>query len=106
MLADSFGVSAGHNGGPPLAGVLGLASRGASGSGTLVLVLGGLAVTGLWLLRLYTHPWGPCWWCGGSGRNGGSKARSWGRCWRCKGRGERLRPAARVLYKALGREAK
>lgn len=65
-------------------------------------------VTAAWRLRfIYTHPWGPHWRCGGTGKNGGSDGKRWGRCRsrRCKG-GEVLRPSARLLYAMLSREAK
>jgi hypothetical protein len=107
VLAASLNVYAGHGGGLPLAGVLGLAGHHASGNGTLFLVGAVLVLIGWWLRHVYVHPWGPHWLCKGTGRNGGSSRKSWGRCRskRCRN-GEVLRPSARLMYGLMGREAK
>lgn len=60
----------------------------------IVVLAGGW---GLYLLRCWTHPFGPCRSCKGRrGRKAGSTRRSWGRCRACGGSGERLRWGARL----------
>lgn len=59
-----------------------------------------------WLLRLYRHPWGPCWLCRGARRNPGSDESQWGRCRACGGSGEMVRPGARLVRPGLARRTR
>jgi hypothetical protein len=54
-----------------------------------------------WLFLLWWHPFGPCWRCGGTGKNLWSNSKRHGLCKRCKGSGRRLRVGARLFHKSL-----
>jgi hypothetical protein len=56
---------------------------------------------GAWCVSLYAWPFGPCRWCGGTGRNRGSNARRFGSCRRCDGRGRVQRLGSRTLHRAV-----
>ncbi len=73
----------------------------------LILTIAAAALAAARARYVWTHPHGPHWRCGGTGKNRGSTSRAWGHCpsARCS-RGEVLRPSARLLYSVMGREAK
>lgn len=72
-------------------------------TGVVLIVLG----FGAWrLLLLWWHPWGPCWWCKGTGNNWGSNSKRHGDCWFCKGRRRRLRRGAKTVAKLTTRRSK
>ena len=63
------------------------------GAAVAVAVLAGLYVA--WRVSLRLHPYRPCWWCKGSGKNWWSNKRRWGTCWFCHGRPQYRRGAQR-----------
>lgn len=65
----------------------------------LTLTAVALILGGLYWLSVRLWPFGPCWKCGGSGRNGGSNRRRFGNCRRCKGSGRRMRFGTRLFFR-------
>lgn len=62
-------------------------------AGVAVVLLGG----GGWLFSLWRHPYAPCRWCNGSGRNPGSRRTRFGTCTHCGGTSRRVRTGARMM---------
>jgi hypothetical protein len=80
------------------------AVSGAASASSWGLILGGAAVWAGWEgWHAWRHPYGPCGWCNGTGKNKGSTRRRYGVCKRCKGTGRRLRTGARLFHKGLDR---
>jgi hypothetical protein len=70
----------------------------------VIATVGG--ITGVrWLWHLRKHPFGRCWWCGGTGQNRGSIRKRYGRCKHCS-RGERVRVGAGLVRPDLRKGAR
>jgi len=66
-------------------------------AGPFTVILWGVIGFAVWVASLYLWPFAPCWKCGGSGRNPGSK-KVYGQCRRCTGTGRRIRLGARMVH--------
>lgn len=70
----------------------------------VAILLIAAVLTGLYAVWLRVAPYGPCWWCGGTGRGWLSTPKAYGLCWACKGSGRRPRRGARLVARMTGRE--
>jgi DnaJ-class molecular chaperone len=66
-----------------------------------MLTVAALALTGAawYYVSLRRHPWRPCRWCDGSGKNAGSTRRRFGRCPKCGGTGRKDRLGVRLFLR-------
>ena len=87
------------------AGFAGNAAGGAAsdrgGWGLLVVAAFAWAVWSGW--HAWRHPYRPCRWCDGSGRNRGRTRKRFGTCRSCQGTGRQMRLGARVFHRTLTR---